>query len=229
LMSLPLTSFATTLHPVVTLSTGFARANVYSSKLINFDPFQNAYIGTNHFDTETDSGLFVGAEMDFLQNWAWQLGLSYFQNEGFQESGNVYQFADPAFNNLTYQYQISSRRISIETKISRAFREIWHPYFSLSFGRACNKSYQYTETPVTSADVPMLVPFANNTAHTWAYSLGVGLDVNIAANWRLGAGYRFVNLGSASLGTTPLQSGTETISNDPIHTNELLAQISYVG
>jgi hypothetical protein len=131
--SAPIVSFAA-FRPVVTLSSGFVSANVYSSKLVDFDPFQNAYIGTKHYDTETDAGLLIGAETIFLQNWGWQIGLSYFENDAFKENGNVYQFADPAFNNLTYQYQIQSRRVSLETKISHAFRQVWHPYFLASVG-----------------------------------------------------------------------------------------------
>ncbi len=225
---LPIVSLAT-IRPVVTVSSGIARANVYSSKVIAFAPFQNTYIGSNHYDTASDTGLFIGGEAVFQPNWAWQLGLSYFQNSSFIESGNVYFFSDPAFNNLTYQYQIQSRRISIDTKISHAFEKIWHPYLSASIGSAFNKAYQYTEYPVTTADLPMTQPFANHSNTSLTYSAGLGFDVDITEHWRLGAGYRFVNLGNVNLGTTPLQSSTGTISNSHIYTNELLAQISYLG
>lgn len=216
-------------HPVVTLSSGFANANVYSSKWIMFGSYPNSYIGTNHRDTENDTGLFVGAETKFLENWAWQMGVSYFENSAFTESGNVYEFADPAFNNLTYQYQIQSHRYSIDTKILHTCHEVWHPYISLSLGEAFNNAYSYTEYPVTSFDSPMTQPFGNHTTKSFTYSAGLGVDVNIAEHVRFGAGYRFVDLGNASLGTTSLQNGTNTISNSHLYTNELLAQISYVG
>ncbi len=228
LAAFPIVSFAA-FHPVVTVSSGFASANVYSSKWIMFGSYPNSYIGSNHYDAETDLGLFVGGETVFLQNWAWQIGVSYFENSAFNENGNVYQFADPAFNNLTYQYQIQSRRASIDTKISHAFREVWHPYVSASVGAAFNRAYAYTETPITSADVPMTQPFGNHATRSLTYSAGLGVDVNITEHVRLGAGYRFVDLGNASLGVTPLQTGTSTISSTHLHTNELLLQISYVG
>ena len=216
-------------HPVVTLSSGFANANVYSSKWIMFGSYPNSYIGTNHYDTETDMGLFIGGETAFLQNWAWQFGVSYFQNSSFNESGNVYEFADPAYNNLTYQYQMQSHRVSFDTKISRAFCKVWHPYVSASLGEAFNRAYAYTESPVTSADEPMIQPFGNHSTRSFTYSVGFGVDVNITEHLRLGAGYRFADLGNASLDVTPLQTGTNTISNTHLHTNELLAQITYVG
>ena len=79
-------------QPVATVSSGIARANVYSSKIVDFGVYQNSYIGNNHFDTESDTGLFLGGEMALGQHWAWQLGLSYFENNSFIEQGNVYFF-----------------------------------------------------------------------------------------------------------------------------------------
>ena len=75
----------------------------------------------------------------------------------------------------------------------------------------------------------MTQPFGNHTTTSLTYAAGFGVDVNITQHWLIGAGYRFVNLGNASLGTTPLQSGTQTISNSHINANELLALLSYVG
>jgi len=228
IMSFPIISFAT-FRPVVALSSGLAITNVYSSTVIDFAPFQNSYIGRNHYNTQFDSGLFMGVETAFSCNFTTQIGLEYFVNSSFKESGSVYQFTDPLFNNLAYRYKIQSRRISLAAKISRAFRQIWHPYISASMGSASNKAFHYTEYPVTSADVPMAQPFDNHTTSAFTYSIGIGADVDVAEHWRLGAGYRFVDLGKACLGVSPLQSSTETICSTHMNANEILVQISYLG
>ncbi len=225
---IPIVSLAA-LRPVFTLSSGFANANMRSSTSINFGSFQNSYVGGSHSDTDFDSGLFLGGEALLLQNWSGQIGLSYFQNSPFVESGTVYQFSDPAFNNLNYQYQIISRRISIDAKLLYAFCQIWHPYLAVSLGEAFNKAYNYTETPASTADVSLTPPFGNHTTNAFSYSLGLGIDLDITNHWRLGLGYRFVDLGSASLGVTPSQIGTHTISNTPIYVNEVLLRISFLG
>ena len=103
------------------------------------------------------------------------------------------------------------------------------PYVSASLGEAFNRAYSYTEYPVTTADVPMTQPFGNHSTKSFTYSVGFGVDADITKHLRLGAGYRFANLGNASLGVTSLQTGTHTISNANLYTNELLAQISYIG
>jgi opacity protein-like surface antigen len=226
----PTVLFAVTPRPIVTFSLGSDRTNVFSSKSITLiPPFQNAYVGTNHYDTEAVMGLFVGAEAQFLQDWAYQLGLSYFQTSALTENGNVYQFSDPAFNNLMYQYQIQSRRVSVETKVSHAFRQIWHPYVTAGLGEAFNKAYGYSESPITSDAVPMTQAFGSHSSRSFTYSVGLGIDVDLQEHLRVGVGYRFVDLGNARLGTTPLQSDNSTISNTHLHTNEFLAQFSYVG
>jgi opacity protein-like surface antigen len=225
--SYPVVSSA--IRPVVTVSAGLARANVYSTKSIMFGSYPNAYNGTNHDDTEWDGGVFVGAEMMLPQNWAWQLGLSYFQNNDFTENGNVYQFADPAYNNLTYRYQIQSRRLALETKLSHACHQIWHPYLTASVGEAFNKATSYTEFPITSADVPMTQSFADHSTSSFTYTVGFGVDVDMTDHVRLGAGYRFMDLGNASLGVSSLQTGNNTLSNSHLYTNEVLAQLSLVG
>lgn len=227
--SFPCVSSATAFHPIVALSLGLAKTNVYSSKSILFGSYPNSYIGTNHDDTEMATGFFIGGETVFLDNWAGQIGLSYVENKSFTENGNVYEFADPAFNNLTYQYRIKSRRVSLETKISHLFRHVLHPYVSASLGEAFNQAYAYTEYPVTSADVPMTQPFANHLSRSLTYSVGFGIDVDLTEHVRLGAGYRFADLGNANLGITPLQSSTNKISNTHLYTNEVLAQLEFVG
>ncbi|MDR3491337.1 MAG: outer membrane beta-barrel protein [Gammaproteobacteria bacterium] len=226
---LPLVSFAAP-RPVVTLSLGSDRTNVYSTKSITLiPPFQNSYLGTNHYDTEGVIALFAGAESAFCHNWAVQYGLSYFQSSSFGANGNVYQFSDPAFNNLTYQYQIQSRRLYFESKLSPAIQKIWHPYVSAGVGGALNKAYAYIEKPLTSDAVPMAQPFGSHNTKSFTYMAGLGVDVDLGEHVRAGIGYRFADLGHASLGVTPLQSSTNTISNTHLHTNEYLVQFSYVG
>lgn len=217
-------------RPVISLSVGADHTNVFSTKSITFiPPFQNTYIGTHHYDTEAVLGIFLGEEIECRQAWTWQLGVSYFQNNEFTAEGNVYQFSDPAFNNFTYQYNIQSKRLAIETKISRAFQQIWHPYVSAGIGAARNDAYGYTELPNTSDAVPMTQPFASHTTTSFIYLVGLGMDVDLQQHLRAGVSYRFVSLGQASLGSTPLQAAPNTLSHSHLNTNEFLVQISYIG
>lgn len=218
-------------HPMMSLTLGGDRANLpqTTADVTFIPPFYNSYNGSNHYDTEMLGGLFVGAESDLPANWAWQYGVSYYQNSAFQVHGVVDQFGDPAYANLNYYYQIQSKRYLIETKILYAIKKVYHPYIDLGVGESVNKTYNYLEEGVTSADVPMSQPFANKTTHNFTYLAGVGIDVDLFQHVRLGAGYRYVGLGKAGLNTTPLQVDTNTINNHVIRTNEFFMQLSLIA
>jgi opacity protein-like surface antigen len=224
------TAQAVVIHPVATVGFGSDTTDMNLSQTITlFAPFQNTYYG--HFnDTETIGSLFLGAEIPFMNKWAWQLGAAYYQNlTPFQPTGLINQFGDPLYGNLNYNFNIQSRRYVFQTKLLYSVYDIWHPYVTGSAGEAVNRSYSYTEIPVTSADVPMQATFANKTVRSFTYSLGLGVEVDVSTHLRLGLGYSFVNLGRAGLGVIPQQDSTTTLKLNSLNTNEFMMQLSYIG
>lgn len=225
----PLISHAS-LHQVISLGIGSDRVNLALTKNIDFmSPFQNTYTSSSSYDTQQVAGLFYGFENAFRDNCAWQLGIGYYQNSAFTSQGNVYQFADPAFNNLRYNFQIISRRVLLEGKLLHTFKTLFHPYLTMGMGESINRAYAYKEDPITSDGVPMSQPFANHTTHSFTYSAGLGIDVDITKNVRIGASYRYLDLGRAGLNPSPLQQGNNRLSYNHLHTNELLMQLTYVS
>lgn len=225
----PLVSHAS-LSQVISIAIGSDRVRLGLTKNIEFmPPFQNTYTSSSSFDTQMVAGLFYGFEKAFRQQCAWQLGIGYYQNSAFTSQGNVYQFADPAFNNLRYNFQIISRRVLLETKLLRTFKKLYHPYLTAGIGESVNSAYGYKEEPINTDGVPMSQPFANHTTHSFTYSAGLGLDVNITDNIRIGASYRYLDLGRARLNPSPLQQSTTKLSYTHLYTNEFLMQLSYVG
>lgn len=217
-------------HPMISLTMGGSRANVSNNTNIIFiPPFYNNYDGSSIYDTEALGGIFMGAQTDINSVWAWQYGVSYYQNSSFQAHGVVNQFGDPAFANLNYYYQIQSRRYLVETKILATVKQSLHPYVDLGVGQSVNKSYNYNEQAITSDAVPMSQPFANRTMRNFTYLIGLGVDVDITQHVRLGAGYRYVDLGKAGLNPSPLQQDSTQITNTRIRANELLMQLSLIS
>jgi opacity protein-like surface antigen len=224
------TAQAALIHPVLTFGFGSDTTNVNTSQnLTLIAPFQNYYY-QHATDTETIGSVFLGAELPFLDKFAWQLGAAYYQNiTPFNPTGTVYQFADFNYGNLTYNYSLQSRRYIIQTKLLYAFNDIFHPYITGGAGEAVNRSYSYYELPVTSADVGMQETFANKTVHSFTYSLGLGLEMNMNEHLRVGIGYNYVNLGNSGLGTIPDQDSTDTLKLNNLNTNEFMLQLSLVG
>ncbi|MES2218256.1 MAG: outer membrane beta-barrel protein [Pseudomonadota bacterium] len=224
------TTYAVNIHPVVTLGWGSDTTDVNLSQNITlFAPFENYYY-QHSTDTETIGSIFLGAELPFMNKWAWQLGAAYYQNiTPFNPTGTVYQFADMDFGNLTYNFNVQSRRYILQTKLLYAVNEWFHPYITGGAGEAVNKSYSYTEIGVTSADVAMQATFANKTYHAFTYSLGLGFELVANEHIRFGFGYNYVNLGRAGLGTIPNQDSNQTLTLNNLNTNEFMMQLSYVG
>jgi opacity protein-like surface antigen len=218
------------IKPVVTLSLGNDHVNFDNpNTTVPFLAISNIYAGNNTRDNQLFGGIFLGAQKAFRRNWFWQFGFGYYDNADYQVSGQVYQDSDPSMNNLGYTYGINSNRVLAETKILATLKNIFHPYVDGGVGAAFNASSSYSEFDISDGSgFPMSQPFASKTTTNFAYMIGFGVDTDLTKLLRVGLGYRFVDLGDASLGLSPLQSGTAVIKNNHITSNEALIQISLI-
>ncbi len=228
LISTPLIGFAS-VRPVASLSAGVDVVNIHMTQNITIlAPFQNSYVANTRIE-DFVGGLFVGFETPLFSQVLGQLGVSYYENSGYLAQGIVYQFTDPAMGNLFYQYSIQSQRLLLEGKLLTTCHQKYHPFINVGLGRTKNTASDYIETPVVSTSVPMTPGFGNNTSYSFTYLIGAGIEMDIDPHTRLGLMYRYVNLGKANLGTTPLQESTTTLSNNPLYTNEVMLQLTYLG
>ncbi|MBV8801442.1 MAG: outer membrane beta-barrel protein [Gammaproteobacteria bacterium] len=218
-------------RPMVTFTMGGDQANIatHATNIIFIPPFFNTYVPANNDDLDLFGGIFLGAETTVNLNWSWQYGISYYQASPFEMQGTINQFGNPEFANLTYTYEIQSRRAFLETKVLYSILKLAHPYLNLAIGEAFNKACNYKEYPVTSDAVPMADPFENKISHQLTYFIGLGMDFDMNQHMRLGVGYRYVNLGKAELGDSPLQQDTTTIENNSIHMNEYFVQLTLLS
>lgn len=233
LMGAALFSTATLAHirPVATVSLGSDSATFSktSTNISFLPPFYNTYTDTNSTDNEWLGGVTLGANIPINAVWSSQVGVSYYQNSGFQARGDVYQLVGSPFNNnVGYQYYVSSRRVLLESKLLYTCGNIFHPYIDAGVGEAFNESHDYSELVYDGTASPMGQPFANHTNNNFTYIAGFGVDIDAGKRVRLGVGYRYVDLGNASLGTSPLQADTVTLQKNKLTSNEFLFQISTI-
>lgn len=224
---------ATTTHaairPIATLSAGADVVTTHMNQnIMIISPFHNNYF-SNQRKEDVVGGLFLGVENNVSDNFLAQFGVGYYQNNAYQAEGTIYQFGDPNLGNLYYVYNIQSQRLLLESKLLGTVYNDYHPFINLGVGEAINSASQYTEIPITSADVAMSPVFSNKTIHSFTYLVGVGVDRDITNHIRLGGVYRYVNSGRAALSTTPTQESSDTLKNHPFYANELMLQLSYVG
>jgi opacity protein-like surface antigen len=222
-------SFFKQLHPVFTLTTGFAAVNKINNSTTVSIPDQSTNTYTNNTAASNPflMGVFAGAEFSSANNLIYQVGLSYSQIGTSKINGTLYQLSDPNFGNFSYQYSVATQLLMLDSKLLFTTHRIWHPYVSLGLGAAMNHATGYTQTAITPGAVDLDAPFANGTSTGLAYALGFGVDVTLPKNFRVGLGYRYANLGKPQLGSSPSLSGSGPTSNT-LTANEILLQLTYV-
>ncbi len=223
------TPAAASLRPIASVGLGLDFADFRNTQnIVLLAPFANTYLSTGS-DNEPVGNLFLGFEAPLSPNLFGQLGISYYQTNHLGVDGSVYQFTASDMDNLYYYFKINSRRLLLEGKLFTSFHNSLHPYVSIGFGKANNHSYQYQEQGITSADVPMQYAFANRTYHSFAYTVGIGLDYDLTENMRIGGNYRLSGIGDAGLGTIPLQDSSSTIHYANLRLNEFSLQLTLLG
>ena len=224
-------SFAmASVRPVVTFSLGsdsatFSKTNTNISFL---SPFYNTYVDTNSSDAEWVGGLFLGVAFNLNSIWSSQLGISYYQNSAFQSRGDQYYFGDPNFNDVGYEYYMTSHRLLAEAKLLYTVKNIFHPYVDVGVGEAFNNAEDYSEHPYDTTGVSTGAPFGNHSTGNFTYTAGLGVDMDVSKQVRMGVGYRYADLGKVGLGTSSLQADTNTLQKNSITSNEFLFQISTI-
>lgn len=189
------------------------------------------YVYTASHPTQTVGAFdgFLGAEWTFHPDWALQMGLGYNQAWNFHAEGSLLQGADTqSADQYSYHYDILTRQLLAEGKLLYQFKEIYHPYVLLGLGAAFNKASGY------STNVPPFLTFTrqyqNNTQTSFAYNVGMGVDVDIQEHLRLGVGYRFADFGQAKLGQGIIDTTnvSGTLSQTHLYASEILAQFTIV-
>jgi opacity protein-like surface antigen len=224
----PRHSSYTSIKPVISLGGGAVVESLGSNRYFypysaaqNFFYFYQAKGNTKY------NGLFevfIGNHWLLDRSWSVDGGLEYVQYSDFNLTGRVTQGASQfVTNKYQYGYKILPRQFLLEGKFLYHFSENLFPYLLLGAGVAYNNAHAFTTTaPVTRI-------YKNHNEGSFSYSVGFGVDVGVANNLRLGIGYRFVDLGTASLGSASINgvSAPGTISLSSNYVNELLAQITY--
>jgi len=217
-------------HWLATVTVGpdlLRRGNANTVELL--PPFENYYTNLSRSDTVVDWGVFLGAEKVFSDKLQVQLGVSGYQNGVTSPAGDVWLFGLPQFDVLSYSYEIDHTRVMVEGKFltTLGLNQTWHPYVSWGVGEAFNRASHYQETPIVDCALPSSA-FADHKDNSFTWAVGIGVDYAIMPQVRVGFGYQFADLGSVSLGPTPLANTTQTLSFSNMYANQFRFQISFL-
>lgn len=202
------------------------------------------------------SGVFIGFESRVRPSLAFQYGIEYSQATAFLVSGTLNEaFSNGEEPEKTYQqaykyhYKVQSQRLLFEGKLIGTATQNTHLYLLFGMGSGINTSSDYQQTvnyQQTSDTAPTIHKIDSTTAYgdsrntTVVYVAGAGIEYDLAAHWRIGLGYRFINLGQTALGKSRWPDLDPDSSSPPnpylepgltitkFYSHEFSAQLSYL-
>jgi opacity protein-like surface antigen len=220
-------------HPIVNFSLG-AAFNSDAGESKNIPAHGGVFSYYNYTAHNVDQsqplfGAFLGAEFSINPEWSAQGGFGYYEPSAFHVKGVVTQGVNVASQNqYSYYYHIQTRQFLAEGKVLYNWLR-YHPYLAAGIGAALNESENYNvniQPPFTTFSNQ----FGDNSTTSFTYSVGFGVDVDITEQARLGIGYRFAGLGKACTGNGMIDTvaTSNTLSQDHLYSNEILAQFTFV-
>ena len=215
---------------VATLSGGPAWYHAGQTQTLYIQPdFPNTYIPQRNTHVLADGEIFAGIQRTHFNKILGQLGIALAATTSADEKGQVWEFADPNFDNFTYQYHITHLHVAVKGKaLSTQFSDKNLPYVSGSAGLGFNRAYDYKTMPLIFEAVSP-PNFQANTETTFTYTLGVGLQRILTPHTQVGVGYEFSDWGKSALVTAAGQRTRDVLQLNHLYTNQLQFNVTYLG
>ncbi|MFA6038182.1 MAG: outer membrane beta-barrel protein [Legionellales bacterium] len=219
--------------PLVTLSGGVGfNSDAGASEYFTLGSSQLDYDAHHETKARGVWGLFLGGESEIADDFALQLGVSYYQTASYDADGTLAQgFNSNSMAYYDYNYEIIARQILIESKLLTQWHEDYRPYISLGLGAGINTAQEFSIDYLPS--MAMTHIYEDHTTTSFTYNVGIGVDVDLTDYLRLGVGYRFTDFGQVELGQGAYDqfeptSISETLTQDHFYVQEILVQLTII-
>ncbi len=216
-------------QPLVDLSVGPAWSNSGETQTFYLQPdVEKTYTANKNIPAFVNWEVFLGGQHNLGVNYLGQLGIAVQGAGNATLSGDVWEDADPDFNNFIYSYNINHVAVALKGKLIGYPSFYVQPYISGSAGVGFNHSYAFAILPKISAEIPA-PNFTNNTTTTFSYTLGIGLQKTFYTHYQIGVGYEFDDWGKSNLSAAPLQSENQGLSLQHLYAHQLQFTIGYIA
>lgn len=156
-----------------------------------------------------------------------QIGLVLAGSGDVTLSGDVWEDADPDFNNFNYHYKVEHLHIAIQDRLIFHTNCFLEPYVMASVGIGFNRAYDFTIKPKISEEVPA-PPFNSRTTTSFVYTLGLGVQHSFNTHIQTALGYEFASWGKTQLGHMPGQTLGHGITQNQLYANQIQFSLFYV-
>lgn len=214
---------------VATLNGGASWYHEGKTQSVNLQPdVINTYDAQTKSEAVVSGAFFLGLQRPLSSSLFGQLGVALAADSPAKLRGDIWQMADPNFNNLTYQYHVRHTHVAIKsTLLSERFSKTILPYLSGSLGVGFNQAYNYSSTAKIFEALPGPA-FQSNTETAFTYTVGIGIQKIISTRWQAGIGYEFADWGKNSLSKAPGQISGIGLQLAHFYTHQLQLTLSYL-
>lgn len=219
---------ASATHYVVTLSTGPGWESSGKTQTFFLAPeVEKTYAAKKSTHRLAGGEIFVGIQQTLSNQLLGQFGISLAATSDASLQGNIWDDADPQFNNFTYSYKIRDTRVALKGKLLVDRGYVIIPWVSGSLGIGFNTAHGFKNTPI-SCEAVQNRNFVSDTKTAFTYSISVGLQRTLTKNWEFGVGYEFADWGKSQLGRAEDQTLDSGLVLSHLYTNSILLSISYI-
>jgi hypothetical protein len=205
---------------VMSLSVGPSRESAGETQTLNLTPdIIKTYTASKPTNTLPSGELFLGIKNALPKQLEGQIGLAFVATGNATLSGDIWDDADPTFDNYTYQYKVSHTAIALKGKLLGSWGLSVSPWISATLGVGFNKAYGFDNTP-TIYEAVKTPNFASNTITAFTYAIGMGIQHQLDSHWQIGAGYEFSDWGKSQLALG--------LSLSHLYTNSVLINLTYL-
>ena len=214
---------------VATLSLGPVWESNGDTQTLYLAPnIEKTYAGNHTSHALLDGEIFLGIQKPLRENLEGQIGLAVATTDNASLSGNIWDDADPLFNNYTYSYRVRHTHVAIKGKLLADRGYVVTPWVSGSLGVGFNQAHGFSNTP-TISQAAVMPNFASNTTTAFTYTLGAGLERHLNQHWQVGLGYEFADWGRSQLNRASGQTLNNGLSLSHLYTNGFLFNLTYLA
>jgi opacity protein-like surface antigen len=200
-----------------------------SKQTLNLAPgIVKTYTANKETDTLVEGEVFLGVHEPLPYALQGQFGLAAAMTNSTALSGQIWDDANPEFNNYTYQYKINHKHIALKGKLIRHCDWLLSPWISASLGAGFNYAYRFNNSPAIYEALPN-PDFVSHRTTSFTYALGIGLERKLTPNTQMAIGYEFADWGKSQLGRAPGQTQGHGLSLSHFYTNGIMFNLSYTA
>ena len=178
--------------------------------------------------TAVDSEFFGGLQYAWSDRWQGQLGFSVVTLSNIKIEGDIWDDADPLFNNYSYTYQVRHNHIALKGKLLGDFDYRLIPWISASLGIGWNFAHNFNNMP-TIPEAVSSPNFEDRTQTALSYTFGAGVQYTLNQNFQIGIGYEFVGWGKSRLGLALGQTIDNKLGPSHLYTNGVMVNLTFLS